>query len=74
MTPQKHFKSQHLHNPQIKDQNHVFLDLKVLNNSLVYYVGFYWSESKQFLDHQAWENYLEDLSIKIENPIQINIK
>ena len=74
LTPQKHFKSQHLHNPQIKDQNHVFLDLKVLNNSLVYYVGFYWSESKQFLDHQAWENYLEDLSIKIENPIQINIK
>ena len=73
LTPQKHFKSQHLYNPQIKDQNHVFLDLKTLNQLLVYYVGFYWSESKQFADHQAWEKYLDDLAIKIENPIQLNI-
>ena len=73
LTPQKHFKSQHLYNPQIKDQNHVFLDLKILNQLLVYYVGFYWSESKQFADHQAWEKYLDDLAIKIENPIQLNI-
>jgi hypothetical protein len=74
LSPQKHFKSQHIFNPQIKDQNHVFLDLKVLNQSLVYYVGFYWSESNQFADHQAWEAHLEGLATKIENPIQINIK
>ncbi|MGB2252930.1 MAG: DUF4861 family protein, partial [Flavobacteriaceae bacterium] len=74
LTPLKHFKSQHIHYPQIKDQNHVFLDLKILDQSLVYYVGFYWSESKQFADHQAWEKHLDDLAIKIENPIQINIK
>ena len=73
LTPQKHFKSQHLYNPQIKDQNHVFLDLKILNQSLVYYVGFYWSESNQFADHEAWEAHLDDLAIKIENPIQLNI-
>ena len=73
LTPQKHFKSQHIYNPQIKDQNHVFLDLKILNQSLVYYVGFYWSESNQFTDHEAWEAHLDDLAIKIENPIQLNI-
>ena len=73
LTPQKHFKSQHLYNPQIKDQNHVFLDLKILNQSLVYYVGFYWSESNQFADREAWEAHLDDLAIKIENPIQLNI-
>ena len=73
LTPQKHFKSQHIYNPQIKDQNYLFLDLKILNQSLVYYVGFYWSESKQFADHQAWEKHLDDLAIKIENPIQLNI-
>ena len=73
LTPQKHFKSQHIYNPQIKDQNHVFLDLKILNQSLVYYVGFYWSESNQFADHEAWEAHLDDLAIKIENPIQLNI-
>ena len=74
LSPKKYFKSQHIFNPQIKDQNHVFLDLKVLNQSLVYYVGFYWSESNQFADHQAWEANLEDLAIKIENPIQFTIK
>ena len=73
LTPQKHFKSQHIYNPQIKDQNHVFLDLKILNQSLVYYVGFYWSESNQFADHEAWEAHLDHLAIKIENPIQLNI-
>lgn len=73
LTPQKHFKSQHIYNPQIKDQNHVFLDLKILNQSLVYYVGFYWSESNQFPDHEAWEAHLDHLAIKIENPIQLNI-
>ena len=73
LTPQKHFKSQHIYNPQIKDQNHLFLDLKILNQSLVYYVGFYWSESNQFADHEAWEAHLDHLAIKIENPIQLNI-
>ena len=73
LTPQKHFKSQHIYNPQIKDQNHLFLDLKILNQSLVYYVGFYWSESNQFPDHEAWEAHLDHLAIKIENPIQLNI-
>jgi hypothetical protein len=73
LTPQKYFKSQHIFNPQIKDQNHVFLDLKILNQSLVYYVGFYWSESNQFADHEAWEAHLDHLAIKIENPIQLNI-
>jgi hypothetical protein len=74
MTPMNHFEGYHIHNPQIKDQNHVFLDLKVLNEKLVYYVGFYWSESNQFSDHEAWEEYLNDLAVKIENPILIHIK
>ena len=74
LAPKKHHEGYHISNPGLKDQNHVFLDLKVQNQSLVYYVGFYWSESKQFADHQAWEKHLDDLAIKIENPIQINIK
>jgi hypothetical protein len=51
----------------------VFLDFNVLDQSLVYYVGFYWSESQQFADHQAWEKHLDDLELKIENPIQVKI-
>ena len=74
MAPKRHFEGYHIQNPGIKDQNHVFLDLKVLNEKLFYYVGFYWSESNQFSDHKAWEDYLNDLAVKIENPILINIK
>lgn len=74
LSPSKHFEGSHVYNPQIKDQNHVFLDLKILNQSLVYYVGFNWSESNQFADHNAWEKHLNDLAKKIENPIQINFK
>jgi hypothetical protein len=37
-------------------------------------VGFNWSESNQFSDHDAWEKHLNDLAKKIENPIQINFK
>ena len=73
LSPKKHYKGHHEYNPGIKDQNHAFLDLKVIDESLVYYVGFYWSESNQFADHEAWEAHLDDLAIKIENPILINI-
>ena len=74
LTPLKHYDGYHMYNPGIKDQNHVFLDFKILNHTLTYYVGFYWSESNQFTDHEAWEQYLNDLAMKIENPIVINIK
>ena len=71
LTPKRHYDGYHIHNPGIKDNNHVFLDLNILEGSLVYYTGFYWSESNQFADHADWEAYLNDLAIKIENPIQI---
>ena len=74
MTPLKHYDGYHIYNPGIKDQNHVFLDFKILNETLTYYVGFYWSMSNQFSGHEAWDQYLNDLAMKIENPITVNIK
>ena len=74
MTPLKHYDGYHIYNPGIKDQNHVFLDFKILNETLTYYVGFYWSKSNQFSGHEAWDQYLNDLAMKIENPITVNIK
>ena len=40
LTPKSILKVNTYITPQIKDQNHVFIDLKVINQSLVYYVGF----------------------------------
>ena len=74
MTTLKHYDGYHIYNPGIKDQNHVFLDFKILNETLTYYVGFYWSMSNQFSGHEAWDQYLNDLAMKIENPITVNIK
>ena len=71
LTTEKYFNGFHINNPGIKDNNHVFLDLKVIDNSLEYYTGFYWSESNHFKDHDAWKNHLEELLIKIENPIKV---
>lgn len=55
MTSIKNYERYHMYNPWVKDQNHVFLDFKILNNILTYFVGFYWSKSNQFSDHEAWE-------------------
>ncbi len=63
-----------MYNPKLKDQNHVFLEFKILNNAMIYFAGFNWSESNQFSDHEAWEQYLNNLALKIENPIVVNIK
>lgn len=73
LTPKKYYVGNHVHHPKVKDQNHVLLDLKVIKESLVYYVGFHWSESNQFPNHDAWEKHLHDLALKIENPISIKI-
>lgn len=73
LVPQMYHEGHHVYNPGLTDQNHVFLDFNVLDQSLVYYVGFYWSESQQFADHQAWEKHLDDFELKIENPILVKI-
>ena len=53
------------------DADHIFIDLKVIEWQTIYYSGFHWSESKQFIDNIEWKSYLQDFSNKLDNPIQV---
>ncbi|MCG1037423.1 DUF4861 domain-containing protein [Polaribacter sargassicola] len=53
------------------DQSNYFAHLKVINNKIIYYAGFGWKKSNQFTTQKEWENYLEDFSKKINNPLEV---
>ena len=55
------------------DKNHLYLDLKVIDNYVEYYTGFTWLKSKQFDDKESWNNYLDNFSLKLNNPLKIEI-
>ena len=55
------------------DKNHLYLDLKVIDNYVEYYTGFAWLKSKQFDDKESWNNYLDNFSLKLNNPLKIEI-
>ncbi|MCL7765340.1 DUF4861 domain-containing protein [Polaribacter sp. Z014] len=57
-----------------KDESNLFMDLRVVNNKVVYYAGFGWKKSNQFKNQQEWESYLNDFSLKIKNPLKIVLK
>lgn len=56
-----------------KDLSNAYANLKVKNNSVTYYAGFGWKESKQFNDEQEWENYLSLFSKRINNPLEVDL-
>ena len=55
------------------DKNHLYLYLKVIDNYVEYYTGFTWLKSKQFDDKESWNNYLDNFSLKLNNPLKIEI-
>lgn len=57
-----------------KDESNLFVNLKVVDNKAVYYSGFGWRKSNQFKNKQEWESYLNDFSLKINNPLLLSSK
>ncbi len=56
------------------DHSHLFVDMKVLNNEVNYYTGFFWTGSSLFKNKADWENYLDEFAVKLKNPLNIDIK
>lgn len=56
------------------DKNHLYLDLKVVDNYVEYYTGFTWLKSNQFNDKESWNSYLDNFSMKLNNPLKIEIR
>lgn len=55
----------------IPDRSNLYAQLKVNDNKAVYYAGFAWKESKQYPTKDSWENYIQEFSTKINNPLEI---
>lgn len=64
VTSEKHFSNE-------ADADHLYAHLKILNNKVTYYVGFGWKESEQFVNKEAWEDYLSLFTKQINNPLII---
>lgn len=59
---------------ELKDASNLYASLKVENHKVVYYAGFGWKEAGEFKTKEAWNNYLQEFSKKINNPIVIQFK
>lgn len=57
-----------------KDLCNLYAALKVVNNKVIYYTGFGWKKQGEFVTKEAWENYLTNYAIKINNPLIVKIK
>lgn len=56
-----------------KDLSNLYAHLKVKGDTVVYYAGFAWKESNQFKNRQEWENYLNEFSQRISNPLKVSL-
>lgn len=74
VTQNNYFAGQEKFETDLKDESNAYLHLNVIDNKTVYYAGFTWKKSNQFKDKLAWENYLNEFSTKINNPLIIEIK
>jgi hypothetical protein len=57
-----------------KDLCNLYATLKVVNNKVTYYTGFCWKKQGEFTTKKAWENYLTNYALKINNPLTLKIK
>jgi len=70
----KYFKAYRKYLSETKDFSHLFVQMKVQNNEVRYYTGFFWTGSNQFRNKQEWESYLTDFTVKLKNPLKVEIK
>lgn len=67
------FKSFIKYDVATKDLSNVYTHLKVTDNRVIYYAGFGWKKSNQFVDKKAWEKYLSKFSSQVNTPLVVNI-
>jgi hypothetical protein len=55
-------------------ENHIVAFSNAFNKKpFMYYQGACWDKSGEYVNSQEWENYLDEFSIKLLNPLQISI-
>lgn len=71
VTTKQYFKNFETYATSKKNESNYFIHLNVVDNITVYYAGFGWKKSKQFVNQKDWETYLSDFAKKLENPLII---
>lgn len=69
IVPNDNMISSELYVTTLEDQSNLFAQIKVNDQIGTYYAGFGWKKSKQFESKGAWENYLNDFALKVNNPL-----
>lgn len=73
IAPKKYFVDFEKYDTDEKDLSNAYAHLNVIEGKVVYYAGFAWSESKQFPTKELWEQHLNKISLKINNPISVEV-
>jgi hypothetical protein len=55
------------------DLSNLFGILKVKNNKVIYYAGFGWKKAGLYTNKEDWEKYLNEFSLKLNNPLKVKI-
>ena len=57
-----------------KDLSNLYAQLKVNDGKIVYYAGFGWKKSGQYVSQKEWNDYLGSFAKKIDHPLQVQIE
>jgi len=55
------------------DRSHLLVHLHPMDGKVVYYAGFGWKKSGQFLTEEEWMKYLQDYSERLNSPLILEI-
>ena len=58
------------HRTESRDQSHLFVFTKALENNMTFYAGFAWQKSGHFKSAEEWDNYLSEFSRKLRSPLK----
>ncbi len=57
------------------DRSNLYAHIKLNEDGkAVYYAGFGWKKSAHFMNRTEWENYLEEFSEKLKNPLAVEMR
>lgn len=58
-----------------KDRSNLYANIKLNDNGkAVYYAGFGWKKSAQFMNQTEWDSYLGQFSEKLKNPLVVEMR
>ena len=65
--------SSKLYVTNLTERSNLYAEVKVNDDSGIYYAGFGWKKANEFTTKEAWENYLDTFALKINNPLVVSI-